>query len=676
MMPNRLASARSPYLRQHAENPVDWREWGSDAFEEARRRDVPVLLSVGYATCHWCHVMAHESFEDEATAAYMNQHFVNVKVDREERPDVDRVYMDALTATTGRGGWPMTVFLTPDGRPIYAGTYYPKERMAHHPSFMDVMGAVVDAWGTNREGAELQATRIAEAIARTEGPSQGLPDIAHLDAAIEMLSRTFDRVNGGFGGAPKFPQAPTLEFLLRTIALRPGSAAKSSASEMLVAMLHAMADGGIYDHLMGGIARYSVDAEWIVPHFEKMLYDNAQLARVYLRAWQLTGIERFREVAVDILDYLDLVMADDRGALHSAEDADSEGEEGRFAVWAWDELLGLLGDDIGLAAAIYGFTERGNFEGRNIPHRFSDLDTIGAAENLTTDELLERKAAIDGRLRTARERRIRPGRDDKVVTAWNGLALRAFAEAGAILHESRYATRAGAIARFLTDEASPGGVLVRSWRDSPGHHAFAEDHAALALGLYALFQATGDTEWFDRAEDHVQRLRQDFAAEGGGFHATRADSELIMRPFNVQDNPTPSDNAMAMEALLIHAAYTGDSEAIAEAEGTMSRIAPTALRHPAFGGYGLAVWLTNLAGILEVAIIGDDTEAMEEAVRRVFDPGVVVAVGDGGPSTVPLLRERPTAHASLAYVCRNLTCSAPVDSAEQLVEAIARDNAS
>ncbi len=671
-MPNRLTSATSPYLRQHAGNPVDWHEWGPDAFAEASRRDVPVILSVGYATCHWCHVMAHESFEDAETAAYMNDHFVNIKVDREERPDVDRIYMDAVMAMTGRGGWPMTVFLTPDAKPIYAGTYYPKARMSHHPSFMDVMAAVVDAWVSNREGAERQADHIAAAIARTDEPAQGLPDLDDLDAAMVSLSQGFDRVNGGFGTAPKFPQAPTLEFLLRMMALRPDTAAAETAAGMLTTMLHAMADGGIYDHVMGGFARYSVDAQWLVPHFEKMLYDNAQLARVYLRAWQLTGIERFRDVAVAVLDYLDTTMADASGALHSAEDADSEGEEGRFAVWTWDELEHLLGDDLGTAASIYGFTEHGNFEGRNVPHRFTDLDSVAAAAGVSTDELAERRASIDERLRRAREQRIPPARDDKIVTAWNGLAIRAFAEASAILAEPRFLARAVAIARFLTAEASPGGDLVRSWRDAPGHPAFAEDHAALAVGLFTLYQATGDAQWFEGAERHVRELRSTFAADGGGFHTTRADSELLTRPISTQDNPTPSDNALAMEALVTHAAYTADTDAIVEAGSTMARLATTAMRHPAFGGYGLAVWLTHLVGVREVAIVGDDTTAMERVVWGRFDPGVVLAVGDGSPSLVPLLADRSGTDTGLGYVCEGLVCDLPVATPAELETKLVR----
>ena len=659
-MPNRLAASTSPYLRQHAENPVDWYEWGPEAFNDAARRDVPVLLSVGYATCHWCHVMAHESFEDDATAAYMNANLVSVKVDREERPDIDRVYMDAVVAVSGRGGWPMTVFLTPDGKPIHAGTYYPPERRGHHPSFLEVMQAVVDVWESDRPRAERHADDVARALS-TQQPARGsLPTVDDIDRAVSYLASVFDRVNGGFGRAPKFPQAPTLEFLLRVAALRPGTDSAETATAMLSQMLDAMSRGGIHDHLGGGFARYSVDAQWLIPHFEKMLYDNALLARIYLRTWQLTGNDRFRTTAIEVLDWLDSTMADARGGLHSAEDADSEGVEGKFAVWSWDELAALLGDDLPLAAAIYGATPGGNFEGSNNLHRFNDLAAAAASLGVTTEELEEGRRRIDTRLRAARAERVPPDRDDKVVTAWNAFALRAFAEAAMILQDRRYLDRAEAIARFLTTECSPDGALARSWRDRPGHAAFAEDHAAISVALYTLYSVTGDEHWFTEAERHVAELRSSFADPDGGFHATRADAEpLVARPKNMQDNPTPSDNALAMEALVMHAAYTGDLAAHSEVEATMEAISPSALSHPTFGGYALAIWLTVLAGVKEVAVVGDDT-ALLSVVWNEFRPDLVLALGRrGGPSIVPLLTDRPPTSPPMAYVCRDLMCAAP-----------------
>ena len=668
-MPNRLSDATSPYLRQHADNPVDWFEWCEEAFAEASRRDVPVILSVGYATCHWCHVMAHESFEDDPTAEFMNANFVNIKVDREERPDVDRIYMDVVTATTGRGGWPMTVFLTPQQTPIFAGTYFPKESMGHHASFMEVMSAVLDAWNTNRRGALDQADHIATSIAARQHERSPVPDVKDIEHAVERMSATFDRVNGGFGTAPKFPQAPSLELLMRMAALRSDTDAGKHSLDMLIRQLTAIARGGIYDHLLGGFARYSVDSQWIIPHFEKMLYDNAQLARVYLRAWQLTDIEMFKQTAIEVLDYLDIAMADDRGGIHSAEDADSEGVEGRFAVWNWEELEVVLGGDLDLASSIYSATPEGNFEGANNLLRIVDLDEIAAAGDLDVAQVEERKRSIDERLRIVRAQRTPPSRDDKIVTAWNGLAIRAFAEAGAILGVGRYKARAKSIANFLVSEASPDGALVRSWRGKPGHRAFADDHGALAVGLFTLYQTTGNDRWFIAAEEQVNELRTHFADPAGGFFNTSDASEsLITRPKTIQDNPTPSDNALAMEALQLHASFTGDTSAIDQARETMEILARDALQYPSFAGYGLAVWLTQLIGIKEVAIVGvqESIEALERTVWERFRPDTVVAIGDGTDSPVPLLEGRPLADRALAYVCQNLTCDLPVDSPDGL----------
>jgi uncharacterized protein YyaL (SSP411 family) len=670
-MPNRLANATSPYLLQHRDNPVDWFEWGDEAFAEASGRDVPVILSVGYSSCHWCHVMAHESFEDDVTAAYMNEHFVNIKVDREERPDVDRVYMDAVTAMTGRGGWPMTVFLTPDAKPIFAGTYFPKETFGQHPSFMDVMNAVLHAWDTNRTGTLDQADQITTVITQIDNNVGYLPVLGNLERAVTTLSNVFDRKHGGFGSAPKFPQEPTLEFLLRMAALRPDTDSGRAAASMLTQALTAMADGGIYDHLLGGFARYSVDSQWIIPHFEKMLYNNAQLARLYLRAWQVTGIDRFRDVAVEVLDYLDTTMADLSGGLHSAEDADSEGVEGRFAVWTWDELGEILGDDREIAASIYGATPEGNFEGANNLHRLRDLSAVMEATGFTIPEITEARASIDDRLRAVRQHRVAPGRDNKIVTAWNGLALRSFAEAALILDDDRYLQRAESIATFLVSEASPDGSLVRSWRDRPGHAAFADDLAAAAIGMYTLFSVTGKERWFTAAEKVVEQLRRDFADPDGGFFATSAtDSGLITRPKNAQDSPTPSDNSLAMEALQMHAALTGDLSALDELERTMEFLAPDALSNPAFGGYSLAIWLTHLTGMKEVAIVGTPTEqhALARPIWGAFHPDVIVAPGNGGPTNVPLLTDRTGGNTGLAYVCQNLTCDLPVATPQALAD--------
>ncbi len=673
-MANRLADATSPYLLQHQDNPVNWFEWEDEAFTQAHERDVPVILSVGYSSCHWCHVMAHESFEDEETAAYMNEQFVSIKVDREERPDVDRVYMDAVTSMMGHGGWPMTVFLTPDAKPIFAGTYFPKTRTAHHPSFMDVMTAVLEIWDTDRAGAIAQADHIAEMIGQSTAAESHLPQMHDLDRAVFTLLQMFDQANGGFGRAPKFPQVPTLEFLVRMAALRRETEAGRVAATMLIKALTAMANGGIYDHLFGGFARYSVDAQWEIPHFEKMLYDNALLARMYLRAWQVTGIDRFADISREVLDYLDGRMADISGGLHSAEDADSEGMEGKFAVWAWDELGAVLGDDRALAAAIYGATPQGNFGGANNLHRRTDIVAVSSETGLSVGELRVARDRIDERLRTARSKRIPPGRDDKIVTAWNGLALRAFAEAGVVLDEPRYSARAIAIAEFLLGHASPGGELVRSWRDRPGHQAFADDLASTALGLYTLFGTTGEERWFTSAESMVGTLRSHFADPNGGFFATRGDADdLIARPKNTQDNPTPSDNSLALEALLVHSALTGDRESTIELEASMRILTGDALSNPAFGGYTLAVWLTHIAGVREVAIVGSPSQRAElvRPIWGAFRPDVVLATGDGSATSVPLLADRSAGDTGLAYICKGLVCDLPVATPEDVVKALA-----
>ncbi len=632
-----------------------------------------MLLSVGYSACHWCHVMAHESFEDPETARYMNEHFVNVKVDREERPDVDRIYMDAVTSLTGQGGWPMTVFLTPDQRPIFAGTYFPKVAMTHHPSFMDVMAAVTNAWTTNRAGVLEQANTITRSISQASHPIAPVPTPQDLDEAVRVIERTFDSVNGGFGHAPKFPQAPTLEFLMRMAAMQPETDTGKTALRMLTTTLEKMARGGIYDHLLGGFARYSVDAVWLVPHFEKMLYDNALLARIYLRTWQLTGDERFRSTAVEVLDYLDDVLADPTGGIHSAEDADSEGEEGKFAVWSWTELVSILGDDLPVAAAIYGFTPSGNFEGSNIPTRESDIADVAERFELTAEGLAQARDRIDNALTAIRKARIQPSRDDKIVSAWNGFALRAFAEAGAILDEARYRDRAEAIASFLITTASPNGELVRSWRDGAGVGAFADDLAAVAVGLYTLFQTSGDVTWFTHAETLVAHLREGFKDPKGGFYATSSSSEaLIARPKNIQDNPTPSDNALALEALQIHTALTGDLAAVAEMESTMGAISIIARRHPSFAGHSLAVWATHLADIKEVALtgLGDATTEMERLVWDSYHPTVIVAVNRKSDSPVPLLAERDATEAATAFVCQRLMCGLPISDIADLTAAL------
>jgi uncharacterized protein YyaL (SSP411 family) len=667
-MSNRLAHATSPYLLQHRDNPVAWWEWGSDAFAEAAERDVPVLLSVGYSACHWCHVMAHESFEDDETAQFLNERFVSIKVDREERPDVDRIYMDAVTATTGHGGWPMTVFLTPDAKPFYAGTYFPKERRQGMPSFMELLHAIDAAWSDNRDDLVGRSEDITRLLAAQATASAILPSEGVMELAVDAIAGTFDRTYGGFGRAPKFPQPSTLEYLLRFSVLRPDSDWAGTARAMVVATLDHLSRGGIYDHLDGGFARYSVDERWLVPHFEKMLYDNALLARLFLHAWQATGEPWMEETARGTLDYLARDMLDPSGGIHSAEDADAEGVEGAFAVWDWRELEDILGDEIDLAAAIYGATPTGNFEGANILNLPERLADVARTLDVSEDELRRAKSRIDDHLRRHRSMRVRPDRDDKVVSAWNGLALSAFAEAGAVLRNEDYLSVARGIAGFLTETAMVDGRLLRSWRRGRnGPDGFCDDYAAAALGLFALYQATGEERWYRSAERLTRTMVELFADEDGGFFATAADAEeLIARPKNTHDNPTPSDNALAAQALATLAAYTGNTDLYALLEQTIQSIGPSLSTHPGAHGSSLGVWLAS--PMREVAIVGAPQHRLPlvDVVWEQFRPDTVVAHGSGSASDVPLLDGRGPGERAMAYVCRGFVCDLPTESPDEL----------
>ncbi len=669
-MPNRLAASSSPYLLQHQDNPVDWYEWGPAAFAAAAARDVPILLSVGYSACHWCHVMAHESFEDETTAEVMNEQFVNVKVDREERPDVDRIYMDAVQAMTGHGGWPMTVFLTPTGDPFFAGTYFPKEARGHHPSFLNVLGQITAAWRQRRGDIEEQAGRLTAAISASVPAAGEPPDAAVARAAVASLEGNYDWEHGGFGGAPKFPQAPALELLLRAIALDLDPERTPRLREMLVHALDAMANGGIYDLLGGGFARYATDRSWLVPHFEKMLYDNALLARVYVRAWQLTGLDRFRRVAEETLDYLVREMRHPDGGLFSAEDADSEGVEGKFYVWSWDELAEQLGDDLALVAAAYGASPGGNFEGASILHRPVSVAPAAAAHGLTETEAEARLATARAHLLATREERVRPGLDDKVIAAWNGMAMRAFAEAGAVLARPDYIETAAGIARFIgTHLVDDAGRLIRSWREGVRSvPAFCDDYGAVAVGLFALYQATGEPAWYREAERLTRELLRLFSDADGGFYATGIDGEtLITRPKNLFDNPTPSDNALAAEALQILGAYTGET-ALADARDGVGRAAGQILdRYPQAAGHLWAVLATSAVGVNEIAIVGEEA-GLTDVVWETFRPDAVLATSATPSDEVPLLATRPAGPggAGLAYVCRDFVCDLPAATPDEL----------
>ena len=664
-MANRLSASTSPYLLQHADNPVDWFEWGDEATSEAKRRDLPILVSVGYSACHWCHVMAHESFEDAATASEMNQLFVNVKVDREERPDVDSVYMEAVHAMTGQGGWPMTVWLTPEGEPFFAGTYFPKTDRPGLPSFRRVMAAVSDAWSNRRAEVTEQAAKITAALAAELPEAINAPDAATLGKAYIALTGHFDQVNGGFGSAPKFPQAPTLEFLLRAWE-QPWA---PEARRMLRQTLVNMQRGGIHDHLGGGFARYSVDERWLVPHFEKMLYDNAQLAHIYLWA----GIEfqepGFLRTARRTLDYLLTDLAQEEGGIFSAEDADSEGEEGRFYVWERDEFMAVAGDTGELAAGYFGVTESGNFEGRNILNIDRSLTELAERFERSADEVEASIEAARLALFEHRRRRVRPGLDDKVVAAWNGLAIRALAEAGAALPDPGYLEAGRRAARFVLDRMSrPDGGLSRSWAKGRASEVagFLDDYGSMGIGLLTLYAATGETEWFEAASRLIRQIPERFGDEDGGLFSSEPGS-LIKRPRDLMDNPAPSGTSVAAEATLLLALYTGDHTLTAAAEGYLRTVGFLMDRHPSAIGQSLAIQTSLLRGTRELAVVGNRAMEMAAVFWARYRPHIVLATSTGVANTsIPLLEGRGSGSQTLAYLCTGFACLAPVDTVESL----------
>ncbi|GAB2746185.1 thioredoxin domain-containing protein [Nocardioides pakistanensis] len=670
-MANRLEKATSPYLLQHKDNPVDWWEWGPEAFEEARRRDVPVLLSVGYAACHWCHVMAHESFEDEATAAVMNQSFVNIKVDREERPDVDAVYMTATTAMTGHGGWPMTVVLNHDGEPFFAGTYFPDKPRHGQPAFTDVLRALSDAWRDRREEVAGVAGRIRERLqAENALGSGGALDEEVLEVAVDKLRREFDLTSAGFGTSPKFPPSMVLEFLLRHHA-RTGD---EQAAEMVAATCHAMARGGMYDQLGGGFARYSVDRHWVVPHFEKMLYDNAQLLGLYARWWRQSGDPLGERVARETADFLLADLLTEQGGFASALDADSEGVEGKFYAWTPDQLVEVLGEDDGRwAAALLEVTERGTFE-----HGASTLQLRQDPDDP------ERWAAVRARLREARATRVPPARDDKVVAAWNGLAISSLAQAGLLLGEPRYVEAAERAAGLLVDvhlvEGDGGTRLLRVSRDgvAGAHAGVLEDYGCVADAFLALLSATGDPVWLRRAGALLDTALDRFADGQGGFYDTADDAEaLVARPRDPSDNASPSGQSALMHALLGYAAVTGSGRHRDAAEAGLGAVRLLADRVPQFAGWSLAAAEAALAGPLEIAVVGEPGDPLrvelEQVARRTVSPGAVVVTGAPGASGVPLLDGRGLVGGrAAAYVCRAMVCERPVTDADALRSSLGR----
>jgi uncharacterized protein len=645
-VPNRLAGETSPYLLQHKDNPVAWEPWGEHALTRARDEDKPLLVSIGYSSCHWCHVMERESFEDADVAEYMNEHFVCIKVDREERPDVDAIYMEACQAMTGQGGWPLNVFCTPDQAPFYAGTYFPPTPVRGMPSWRQLLEAIVEAWTERREEIRTGAPRIVDRLqgAALLEPSSEIIDPRLLAEAVAGLRRAFDPRTGGFGHAPKFPQASSIDFLLRR-----------GDTEVTGKTLRSMACGGIYDQVGGGFARYSVDAQWLVPHFEKMLYDNALLARAYLHGWQVTGDDLFRRVCQETLGWALREMRGDEGGFYSALDADSEGVEGKFYVWSLDELRSVAGDE---AADWFGASAAGNFEGANILTRGEgDPEKLG-----------EWRCKLYG----VREKRVWPGLDDKRLCSWNALMISALADAGAVLENEQYLEAARKCAEFvLTEMRDDDGRLLRTWKDGVGRlNAYLEDHAYLVEALLTLYESTWEPRWFTAARELADTMVERFAdEERGGFFDTSSDHEqLVARRKSLEDNPIPAGNSSAAFALLRLAALTAEHDYERRAVGVFRLLHEVAARHPQAFAHLLQAMDFHFASVKEVAITGPDAEALARVVRGRFRPHLVLAGGD--PDGVPLMEGRDEPG---AYVCENFTCQRPVTEPAELEALLASE---
>ncbi len=672
--PNRLISETSPYLLQHAHNPVDWYPWGTEALAVAASGDKPIFLSIGYAACHWCHVMERESFEDSDVAAVMNARFISIKVDREERPDLDAIYMDAVQAMNGHGGWPLSAFLTPEGRPFYAGTYFPPEPAHGMPSFRQVLEGIADAWSERRDELVVQAGRVTEAIGSVTRlrPSQDPLSADIPREAMVSLRAGFDARWGGFGGAPKFPQPMTMEFLLRQ-AVR----GVPDALEMVVITLDRMAHGGIYDHLGGGFARYATDAAWHVPHFEKMLYDNAQLVQLYTRAWQVTGTDDYRRVAQETIAYLLREMQHPDGGFWSSQDADSEGVEGKFFTWTWDELVERVGAPI---ATCFGALPEGNWDGTNVLWRPVSVASVAAEHGREPRSLAAELDGARAHLFEIRDARAHPQTDDKVLSAWNAMTIRALAEAGRAFDEPTATEAAVRCADFvLTHLRSRDGQLLRSWRDGvPGRPGFAEDHASLAAACLTLYETTHELRWFETARDLADDLLERFLDRGnGGFFQTGVDAEaLVVRPKDVYDNAVPSGNSVAAEMLQRLTMLTGDSRYETAAVGALRLVADAMGRAPAAFGQALSALDLYLGPAREVAIVGDPADpATEELVREAtaarYRPNVTCAVSRPGDATaaraVALLQDRVAVDGRpTAYVCQGFACRLPVTDARAL----------
>ena len=673
-MPNRLANETSPYLLQHADNPVDWYPWGPEALENARREDKPILLSIGYAACHWCHVMAHESFEDAATARVMNESFVNIKVDREERPDIDGIYMQAVQAMTGHGGWPMTMFLMPDGRPFYGGTYFPPEDRPGLPAFKTILRSVSDGYARKREALENSAGQLLTQIYQSDlvtARGGASPTLQSLELAYRSLAQRYDIRHGGFGGAPKFPATMVMDFLLRYWK-RTGTA---YALEMVLDSFRKMARGGIYDQLGGGFARYSVDAIWLVPHFEKMLYDNALLVRLGAHLWQATRDEEVERVTIETVEWLEREMTSPAGGFYSSLDADSEGHEGKFYVWSEAEIDSLLGEDAAVFKRYYGVTRGGNFEGTNILFVAGDPSAAAARSGLSRPELDTALTRAKKVLYEARAARVWPGRDEKILASWNGLMLRGVATAARVFRHDRFRALALGNAEFLRREMVKNGRVMRSHKEGVTRiSGFLEDHAAVALGFLAVYELTHDQRWVDDARTIANAMIHWFwDEEKGFFFDTARDAEqLITRPRDPTDNATPSGTSLAVELLLHLAELQHDSDLRRRAAFALETLAGASAKYPSAFGHLLGSVDMELNGAIQIALVGRSEDAaflaLERVVAEQYVPSMVLAGGEpGAEGSVKLLEGRTLRDGkATAYVCRAYTCDAPVTDPSEL----------
>ena len=678
---NHLINSTSPYLLQHANNPVDWYPWGQEALAKARAENKPIFLSIGYAACHWCHVMAHESFEDPAIAAIMNEHFINIKVDREERPDLDSIYMQATTAMTGSGGWPMSIFLTPDLHPFYTGTYFPPVPRFNLPSFRDLLLGIANAWTNEPKEVHRVADQLIQQLQQTSSIKAQPVSLSqeNLNEITAAILDNYDWGYGGWGAAPKFPQPMTIEYLFHRSLTE-----SNQRDKILKTALHAlkaMARGGMYDVVGGGFARYSTDNFWRVPHFEKMLYDNAQLALAYLHAWQITREPFFKRIVIETLDFVAREMMHPDGGFYSSLDADSEAEEGKFYVWTKSEIQKTIANDSDFEffSAAYGITEKGNWEGKTVLQRALDDSSLAARFKMDEEAAVVKLADCHSKLLAARAQRIRPNTDDKILTAWNGLMLHAFAEAGRVLDDekkaSEYIILATHSANFLLNHLFANGELHRSWRDGKRtDEVFLEDYASLIIGLLALYQTDFDNHWFVAATELADDMLLRFKDSSGGFFDTPNDGEtLLVRPKDLQDNATPSGNALACEALLKLSAFTDKAEYRDAAEKALREATDSALRYP----MGFARWLSAadfaLGNGKQIAVVFDakngDAQEMIQFIQTEYRPNVIIAASAYPPpkSAPALLIDRPLKeNKPTVYVCENFICKQPVNSIEEL----------